>query len=137
MGCWRWKPSRKYARRRPWLAVRPSLLAGLLVPVGKLTGFLPYKLLDPSRLQQRRPDGSRIPPPPNGHQSLVGAPVRVKVTQVRRGGRPATRHPCRQPRHAAGAPSESGPASQPHLLLPAPPTCPALVPCALCAAWSR
>lgn len=50
--------------------------------VGKLTGFLPYKLLDPSRLNLRKSDGSLAPPPARGHQELLGQPVRVKITQV-------------------------------------------------------
>lgn len=57
--------------------------AGLLMPIGNLMGFLPYKLLDPSRMAQRRSDGSQAPVPPNGYQALVGTKLRVKVTQVR------------------------------------------------------
>lgn len=56
--------------------------AGVQVQVGKLTGFLPYKLLDPTRLPQRKPDGGLPPVPARGYQELVGRPVKVKVTQV-------------------------------------------------------
>ncbi|KAL4858818.1 30S ribosomal protein S1 [Chlorella vulgaris] len=56
--------------------------SGLLMPIGNLMGFLPYKLLDPSRMAQRRSDGSQPPVPPNGYQALVGTKLRVKVTQV-------------------------------------------------------
>lgn len=54
--------------------------AGLQVQVGKLQGFLPYKLLDPSRLPERYQDGAR--PAPASHPELVGTKLRVKVTQV-------------------------------------------------------
>ena len=56
--------------------------AGLNAPVGKLNGFLPYKLLDPSRLAPRGADGRLAPPPANGHAELVGKTLRVKVSQV-------------------------------------------------------
>ena len=52
------------------------------MPIGKLIGFLPYKLLDPSRLNQRREDGTLIPPPPGGHQHLLGQKLMVKISQV-------------------------------------------------------
>lgn len=56
--------------------------AGVQVQLGKLTGFLPYKLLDPTRLPQRKPGGGLPPVPARGYQELVGQPVKVKVTQV-------------------------------------------------------
>lgn len=62
--------------------VKSANRSGLIMPIGKLSGFLPYKLLSPARLQQRREDGSLIPPPPNGYQQLVGTKLKVKITQV-------------------------------------------------------
>lgn len=56
--------------------------SGLLVNLGTLTGFLPYKLLDPSRLTERSADSGRFVVPANGHQQLVGTDLKVKVTQV-------------------------------------------------------
>ena len=50
--------------------------------MGKLNGFLPYKLLDPSRLAPRGADGRLAPPPANGHAELVGTTLKVKVSQV-------------------------------------------------------
>ena len=60
----------------------PQHLWGVQVQLGKLTGFLPYKLLDPTRLPQRKPGGGLPPVPARGYQELVGQPVKVKVTQV-------------------------------------------------------
>lgn len=55
--------------------------------MGKLQGFLPYKLLDPSRLEGfHNADGSRSTPP-GGYKQLVGTKLRVRVTQVRPAGR--------------------------------------------------
>ena len=50
--------------------------------VGKLKGFLPYKLLDPSRLVGERGQGGRRTLPAAEAQKLVGQKLRVKVTQV-------------------------------------------------------
>lgn len=62
--------------------IKAANKSGVQVQLGKLTGFLPYKLLDPTRLPQRKPGGGLPPVPARGYQELVGQPVKVKVTQV-------------------------------------------------------
>jgi hypothetical protein len=64
------------------------------MPIGKLKGFLPYKLLDASRLEQRRPDGSLAPVPQSGYRQLIGTKLRVKVTQVGGAAVPPWSRPC-------------------------------------------
>lgn len=62
--------------------IKSANRSGLNMQIGKLSGFLPYKLLDPARVVRRAEDGSLVPPPVNGHQDLVGQTVSVKITQV-------------------------------------------------------
>ena len=72
--------------------------SGLKIPLpNKLTGFLPYKLLDPARL-----DGvdRSCPGAPAAMKALVGSKLRFKVTQVR--PPPA---PTRMPPRPARAPA--------------------------------
>lgn len=62
--------------------VKGANKSGLNLKIGKLQAFLPYKLLDPARLENyRNADGSRAMPP-GGHKQLIGAKLRVRVTQV-------------------------------------------------------
>ncbi|KAI7836676.1 hypothetical protein COHA_009452 [Chlorella ohadii] len=62
--------------------VKAANKSGLNLKIGKLQAFLPYKLLDPARLENfRNADGSRTMPA-GGHKQLVGTKLRVRVTQV-------------------------------------------------------
>ncbi len=59
--------------------------AGAYVNIGKITGFIPYKLMDRKRLlpfQKKLDDGTWAPPSAERYQALQGQTVNVKVVQV-------------------------------------------------------
>ncbi|PSC70883.1 30S ribosomal S1 [Micractinium conductrix] len=62
--------------------VKAANKSGLQLQVGRLNGFLPYKLINPTRVPRRQADGSLAPVPAQGYAELIGESLEVKITQV-------------------------------------------------------